>query len=357
MTDQELLKIRGQITEAVNSSVKNPQASVSKLSDIKNEIGKKYGKTSIEYYHIASMTHEASGDIWVKAKKILEAEREFLEMMRLSVKAYELNKEKFDYSLGFSYFKRASFYRNAIQCNSFSGKPKELKDNQKKMYEVAESFYKNAIACTMDKAKKGILKYVELHVLVMGELLTLYAAVGNYELAVKCGRDAVKMEKAIYEKADNKANSFRLGRYMDDLALVYTISKDVQQAMETYEDAIFVLEEHESEDPVVFGVILSKNYLNLAGCYAQIKEERANAEETCQKGLKKILEANKKSNGRLVEDVLISHMFAGDFYKRIGKLDIANSYYRKSLEFAELLLKKTNDKKYEKMIEHLKGLL
>lgn len=357
MDEKELLTIQKKIAEIVKGSAGNPQAAVAALMDIIKETECKAGNTSPAFYSVAATAHEASGDIYMKAKKIGEAEKAFLEMMKMSVKLYEQDKEKYDYRLAFSYYKRAAFYRTALQCNTLSAKPKELTPLQKKMFELTEGLYKNAVACTMDHARKGVFRYVELHALVMSELLILYAAIGDYEKAIICGKDGIKLDKAIYEKLDDKAHSFRLANRMNALATVYTFQKDIQNTMETFEDAIFVLKEHEAEDPITFGVMLARNYISLGSCYAVIKEEAHKAEKTYQQGLNRMVEVNQKAENRLINDVITSYMMVGDYYKRVKKEENAKLYYGWALKQATELYGKTKDARYENIMKRLLPLV
>lgn len=354
MYEKQLFVIQKKIAETVQKSTENPEEAVSKLINLKKEVQGFATDTSPEFYNAVATIQEAIGDVWVKAKKPAEAEKAYIEMVQLSGKLYELDKQKYDYRLGISYYKRATFYRNILQCATLSITPKVLNDQQQKLFAVTEGLYKNAVACTMENAKKGQIRYVDLHALCLSELLVLYAAVGNYQSAIACGKDAVRLDKAIYEKIDDKAHSFRLSNRMNALATVYTFMKNVQLAMETLEDSIFVLEEHEEEEPVTFGVMLARNYLTLAGCYAQIEEEKDNADVTYQKGLERMVEVNKKTNNRLINDVITSYMIVGDHYKRKNNIDAAKAHYRWAMKQASDMFNQTKDSKYETIMNRLK---
>lgn len=354
MYEKQLFVIQKKIAETVQKSAENPEAAVAKLVNLKKEVQGFASDTSPEFYNAAATIQEAIGDIWVKAKKPADAEKAYIEMVQLSGKLYELDKQKYDYRLGFSYYKRANFYRSALQCATLTMTPKVLTEQQQKLFTITEGLYKNAVACTMENAKKGQLRYVDLHALCLSELLVLYTAVGNYQSAIACGKDGIRLDKAIYEKLDDKAHSFRLANRMNALATVYTFMKNVQLAMETLEDSIFVLEEHEEEDPITFGVMLARNYLTLAGCYAQVEEEKENADSTYQKGLERMVEVNKKTNNKLINDVITSYMIVGDHYKRKNNTDAAKAHYRWAMKLASDLFNQTKDPKYENIMNRLK---
>ena len=354
MYEKQLFVIQKKIAETVKGASENPEAAVVNLMKLKKETEGFASPTSPEFYNAAATINEAAGDIWLRAKKIAEAETSYKEMVQISGKLYELDKTKFDYRLGFSYYKLASFYRTVLQCGTLNPTPKVLNEHQQKIFTVTEGLYKNAIACTMENVKKGSLRYVDLHATCMSELLVLLAAVGNYQSAIACGKDGVRLEKAIYEKLDDKAHSFRLANRMNALASVYTFMKNVQLAMETLEDAIFVLEEHEEEDPITFGVMLARNYLTLGSCYSQMKEEADNADTTYQKGLERMVEVNKKTNNRLIRDVITSYMIVGDHYKRKKNEEAAKAHYGWAMKMASDLFHQTKDSYYENIMNRLR---
>lgn len=358
MNDKEFVLIQKKIAETVKGSVQNPQAAISKLVEIKKDVARSFGDQSLSFYNVAAMVHEAAGDVWMQVKKVGEAEKEYVEMMKWSVKLYEMDKEKYDYRLAFSYFKRAYFYRVvALQCTNLNPTPAELTQQQKKIYEVTEGLYKNAIACTLKPEKKMSLNYAELHANVMNDLVFLYTFTGDYEKAISCGKDCIKLEKVIYEKMDDAKHAFHLANRMNMLATVYTFTKNVQSVMEMLEDSIFVLEEHEQEDPITFGVMAARNYMTLAGCYSAIKEEAEKAEEAYQQGLKRMIEVNKKTENRLVSDVIASYMLVGDYYRRMQKANTAKVYYQIAMKLALECYSQTKDQKYENIINRLQPLV
>lgn len=349
MTDKEILELQNKLTEAIKGASENPEASVSKLMKLKEETERT--RTEVESCIVSAMIYEAIGDVWMKVKKPDKAEKSYLEMMKVSVKLYEMDKEKYDFRLGFAYYKRANFYRTIMGCNTLTPTPKTFTEQQKKMFTVAEGLYKNAIACTMRKQMP--FRYVNLHANVMSELSVLYACSGDYEKAIACGKDGVKLDKAIYENKDDKEQSFRLANRMNSLATIYVFVKNTQLVMETIEDAIYVLEEHEEEDPITFGVMLARNYMTLAGSYSQLEEEASKAEETYQIGLKRMIAVNEKANNKLINDVITSHMMVGDYYKRVKKEESAKAHYCLAMKMASDLFKETGNPMYEKIMKRL----
>lgn len=354
MYEKELFVIQKKIAETVKDASAKPEAAVERLMALKKETEAFATASSPEFYNAAATIHEAVGDIWMRARKPADAEKSYKEMGQLSLKLYELDKEKFDYRLGFSYYKLASFYRTIINCFALNPTPKVLSGQDEKIFKVSEGLYKNAVACTLDKAKKGNIRYVDLHAACMNEAMVLYSSVGNYQSAISCGREGIQLDKAIYEKLDDKVHSFRLANRMSALSTVYTFMKNVQLAMETLEDAIFVLEEHEQEDPVAFGAMLARCYLNLGNCYSQLKEEAPNAEATYRKGLDRMVEANKKANNRFINDVITSYMMVGDYYKRTKNEDAAKAHYRWAMKQASDLFRQTQNPIYENIMKRLR---
>lgn len=349
MTDKELLVLQNELAEAIKGASENPEASVAKLMKLKEKT--EGTVTKAESYIVSAMIYESIGDVWMKVKKPDKAEQSYMEMMKVSLKLYEMDKEKYDFRLGFAYYKRANFYRTMLGCAVLTPTSKTFTEHQKKMFTVAEGLYKNAIACTMRKQMP--MRYVDLHANVMSELSVLYACVGDYEKAIACGKDGVKLDKAIYEKRDDKTQSFRLATRMNSLAAIYTFTKDIQLVMETIEDAIYVLEEHEEEDPIAFGAMLARNYMTLAGSYSQLEEEASKAEETYQIGLKRMIAVNEKSNNKLINDVITSYMMVGDYYKRVKKEESAKAHYCLAMKMASDLFQKTKNPIYENLMKRL----
>lgn len=357
MNEKELIEIQKKIGDIVKESAKDPDAAIAALDGIRTEAAGAVEDTSAEYYSVSVAVCEAKGDVYARAKKPAEAEKCYIEMVQNAEKMYQMDKEKFDYRLGYANYKRASFYRMILQCADFKNTPKVLNEQQQKLFTVTEGLYKNAVACTMANARKGMLRHAELHAVTMHELAVLYAAVGNYASAIACGRDGVRIDKAIYEKKDDKVHSFRLANRMNTLAAVYTLMKNTQLTMETIEDSIFVLEEHVSEDPLNFGYMLARNYLTVAGCYTQIEEEKENADEAFKKGVKYLEDVNVRTENRIADELLNAYMMVGDHFRKTEKEMVAKSYYVWAMKLASDRFKETKDAKYDRIMTNLKPLV
>lgn len=353
MYEKEQQDMQKKIFEIVKSSQTDIQGAVDKLQNLKKEAEGIFVAESLELYNVTATIYEAIGDIYRKAKNPVEAEKSYREMMKYSSKLYTADKEKYDYRQGISHYKFASLYRVGIQCNVLGGKPKQLNELQKKVFGLAEAYYKNVLTCIVDQAKKGNLRYVELHSTVMNELSVMYACIGNYEKAIEVGKNGITVDRTIYDKHDDKVHGLRLAGRMNALAAIYAYAKNSQAASEMLEDANYVLERHEEEEPVAAGIMLGRNYLNLGGCYTLIEEEKENAEETFLMGLNKVLELNEKVKGGFAEDVLLAQMLVGDFYKKVEKEETAKEHYQKAKEKAEFLYKHTKNPKYEAILKRL----
>lgn len=353
MYEKELQLMQKRILEIVKSAQTDVQGAVEKLKDLKKEAEEKMEAESQELSNITATIYEAIGDVYRKAKNPVEAEKAYKEMMTYSSKLYTADKEKYDYRQAISHYKFASLYRLGIQCNMLVPKPKQLNDLQKKVFALTENYYKNVLVCITEKAKKGSLRYVELHSTVMNELSVMYACVGNYEKAIEVGKNGITVDKTIYDKQDDKIHGLRLAGRMNSLAAIYAYTKNSQAASEMLEDANYVLERHEEEDPIAAGIMLGRNYLNLGGCYTLLEEEKDQAEETFLTGLNKVLELNEKVKGGLSEDVLLAQMLVGDYYKKVGKEETAKEHYAQAKEKAEFLYKHTKNPKYEAILKKI----
>ena len=355
MYEKELLNNQVKIGDIMKLGFKQPAETLTKLQELLKDTEKYSEAESAEYYGVVSTIYEAMGDVYQAMKNAQEAEKAFQEMVRKSVKLYEFDKEKHDFRIGVANYKLGLFYRGLIGCHVLLPKARELNDSQKKVFEVAEKCFKNAIGYTMPNARKGSGRHVEFHSSCMEALMILHSAVGNYETAVLFGKDSVNLSKAVYEKVDDHARGFRLANQMTALAGVYTFMKNPQLAMENLEDANFVLEEHQKEGDLKAGAMLARNYISLGSCYSVIEEEKENAEESYKKGLELMAELNDKSDNRMVNDVIQSYIFVGDYYQRVEKEAEAKAHYNQAMKVASDMFRVTKQPHYENIVKQLKA--
>lgn len=355
MYEKELLENQKRIGEIMKGFVKQPQEALSKLEALQKETEKFSGEGSPEYYSVAAAICEAMGDLYMRIQQPQKAEKSYQEMTLKSVKLYECDKEKYDYRLGGANYKLGMFYRGLCGCQRLLPKPRELNDSQKKIWGIAEKCYKNALACTMQNAKKGVGRYVELHSTCLEALMGLHGAVGNYETAVLLGKDCVRLGKAVYEKLDDRMRGVHLANQMTGLGAIYTFMKNPQLAMECLEDAIYVLEAHEKEDAKGIGAMLARNYISLGSCYSMIEEEKEQAEEFYKKGLDRMNELNDQSGNRMIDDVIQSYVFVGDYYKRVNKEFEAKTHYTWAVKLASDMWRVTKQPKYESLMKQLQA--
>ncbi len=307
MYEKELEKYQKQIAEAakgVSSLLKSGaktdvdaakiKEAIQSLEQIKKQITGELPEASAECRLLLVLVHEMTGDLWFRIRNAAEAERAYVEMLKISAGLYETDKEKYDYRLGFSSYKRASFYRTILGCTQPMPKPKELDENQKKVFGMTEGLYKNAIAAAMNQTRKGALRYVDLHAQILSELAVMYAAVGNYPYAISCADDGIRLDKAVYAKIDDKVHGFRLASRMNMLASICIFAGEKQRAMETLEDAVYVLEEQVAEDPVAFGTLLARNYQALGQLYGQIEGEQEKVDDARQKAAQYLADVQKR---------------------------------------------------------------
>lgn len=355
MYEKELLNNQIKIGEIMKTGFKQPAETLAKLKDLLKDTEKYSAAESAEYYGVVSTIYEAMGDAYQTMKNVQEAEKAFQEMVRKAVKLYEFDKEKHDFRLGAANYKLGLFYRSLIGCHTLLPKPRELNEAQKKVFEVAEKCFKNAIGYTMPNARKGSGRHVEFHSSCMEALMILHSAVGNYETAVLFGKDSVNLSKAVYDKADDKVRGFRLANQMTALAGVYTFMKNPQLAMESLEDANFVLEAHQNDGDLKSGAMLARNYISLGSCYSAIEEEKENAEEAYKKGLELMVALNDKSDNRMVNDVIQSYIFVGDYYQRADKMSDAKAHYTWAMKLASDMFRVTKQPRYEAIVKQLEA--
>ena len=356
MYEKEISAFKKKIEEIVKAGGE-AETAVSNLESILKDAATAVPSETSEYQVLASVVWEAVGDVWLRAKKAENSEKAYIEMTKLAKQAYDQDKEKCDYRLGMVSYKRASFYRAALGCAILNMKPKALNEQQKKLFEITEGLYKNALACTMEKVRKGQLRSVELHSRVLSEMAVLHASVGNYQSAVSCASDGIRLDKAIYEKMDDKQHAYHLAGRMTLMATIAGLKKEHQLAMETLEDANFVMEEHIKEYPVNFGIMLAKNYLSLGGLYYNNEAERDKAESAYRTGLRIMEETNEKTNDRLVNDLITSNMIVGDYFARCRQKAEAKKYYTWDFEKAKEMYQETKKPVYENMMKRLLPLV
>lgn len=304
-----------------------------------------------------SFIYEAMGDVCRNKSQWVDIEKNYLEMLKWAKSNYDINQEKYAYRLGFVSYKLGNFYRTALRCAHFGAKPIQLNETQQKLYTSCEIHYKNAVGCTMNLAKQGNFHTLELHSTTMNELSVFYAAVGNYENALKVARDGVRLDKAIYEKVNDKTHCFLYGNRLNNLAALYLITKDYSNAMDTFESSVSILKQHKDEEPITYGILLGKNYLALGNCYSQVEGKESLAITAYQNGLDYMENVNVKTNQALIFDVITSYMIVGDYYKRTNKNDQAKRYYTWALNHSKEMFEKTKEKKYENVILRLQAIM
>ena len=289
----------------------------------------------------------------IKAKNLPEAERLLKEVIKLAKEMYEIDKENNDLQLGAAFHRLAKFYSMIIRCDRMPVKPIVLDEKQKNLFKACEALFHDAIRCTLQNGSKGKGIYVDFHSVCMHDMLVLYVAVGKYDDAIKHGANGVHLEKAIYEKFDDVAHAFRLSERMTALATAHALKKESVKAAELLEDSIFVLEEHEKEDPLRFGLMLGRSYLTLAGNYERQPEEAENVESTYLKGYDKFETIQELSQGKFTEDMVTANIVLGEYYKR-KESPQSRGYFVEALRLAEEYKEKNQSAKFDYIIAKLK---
>lgn len=334
----------------IQELVNNPNTSIENFNELIQETVLMQEEDKNE---LLSFIYEAMGDVCKKKSQWVEIEKNFLEMLKYAKNNFDKNQEKYAYRLGFASYKIANFYRTALRLTQFTPKPVVLSDPQQKLFASCEIHYKNAISCTMNHAKQGSVRELELHSTSMNELSVLYAAIGNYENALKVASDGISIDKIIYNKLNDKTHCFLYGNRLNNLGTIYLVTKNMNDAMNTFENSISILKQHKDEEPITYGILLGKNYLALGNCYSQIKEKESLAITAYHNGLDYMENINVKTNNALIYDVIVSYMMIGDYYRRTNKENQANRYYTWAMNHAKEMFEKTNDKKYENLIKRL----
>lgn len=285
--------------------------------------------------------------------KPAEAEKFLKEKIKEAVAAYEEDKEKNDLQLGAAFYNLAKLYASLIKCNRLHIKPIQLEEPGQKMWKAAELLFNDAIGCTLANGKAGKAVYVDFHSTCMYEMLIFYAAVGKYEEAIRHGENGIRLEKAIYEKFDDAKHSVRLAERMSALAAVRTANNQLEAAMELLEDAIFALEEHETEDQMNLGIMVGRTCISLASTYERIPDEAEQVEATYRKGYAKIDEAYEMSKGKFLDDMVHASIMMGEYFKRKNSPE-SKEYFKEALKLAQDFKEQTGNAKFDYIIAKLK---
>lgn len=358
MYEKEIQKAQERLNAALTLAKQQPDEAINMILDMQKWVEETLPNDCPEFYGVVITYNEVVADLRLRQRKFVEAESYYKQMIQYAQKLYEMDKEKYDLRLGTAYAKLANNCRTCIGCHTFSNQPRPLNEKTQKPYDAGINFYKMAITVTQENAKKGSGKHLELRAECIGSMAVMNASIGNYGESIKMFKDVINIQKALYQAVDNKDMGVKLGTSMSTLATVYSLYKDAESAQENLEDSIYVLGEHEKEDPVRSGILIARDYMNLAGCYVILKNPQEDIDSAYDKATQKISMVNAIAKNAAAMDEITCYMLSGQYYKQIGVEEKGLKQLNHAYDMAkEAMEKMPQNKQLEGMKKRLETLL
>ncbi|MCR5743814.1 MAG: hypothetical protein K6F92_08885 [Lachnospiraceae bacterium] len=351
MYENEVQKAQERLNAALTLAKKQPEEAINMILDMEKWVDETLPNDCPEYFGVVITYNEVMGDLKQRQRKLVEAEPYYKKMAKYAQQLNELDKEKFDIRLAQAYMKIAFNIRLSLGFQMFRNQPVALTEKTQMPYEATINFYKMAITVTDANAKKGSGKHLELRANCIIGLAIMNASIGNYKDAIAMYEDAIKIQKAIYQTLDNKESGVALGNSMATLATLYTLYKDPVKAQESLEDSIFTLKEHENEDPVRSGVLLARNYMNLAGTMVANKADKEDIDDAYEKATKKISMVNAIAKNAAVADEVTCYMLSGQFYVMTGDRAKGEPQLQHALDLVNPILEAQPDNQQMKVLK------
>ncbi len=357
MYEKELNGIREKVREALKMKKEQQAEAIALLKAQKEELGKLFSEDKDEYQVTMVTIEESLGDIHQRSRQVKAAAECYDRMGKYADELYKKDHVKYTFQKAAALYKQAACIRISLNCLVMTPKPRVLNEQENKLFQLAMIRYKDASKVLLNKAQLGMGNYVEMLSNCLSDMAVMYGVVGNYKDALECAQKAVKMDKEIYNSLDDKAHSMRLALHMNMLALLYNLMKNVDMAMETLEDAIYALGEHEAEDPVQFGITIGRFQMNLANCYQNSRTEREQAEPTYLNALANIQGINEKTGGRFVLDLISAFMAVGRYYLSKDNRKEGESYLNNGILLADEAYAKNGQQLFHQLAEQMRALI
>ncbi len=358
MYEKEVQKAQERLNAALTLAKQQPDEAINMILDMQKWVEETLPNDCPEFYGIVITYNEVIGDLRMRARKFVEAETYYKQMVQFAQKLHELDKSKYDLRLGMAYAKLANNCRTCIGCNAFGNQPRALNEKTQRPFDAGMNFYKAAITVTQENAKKGSGKHLELRADCIAAMAVMNTSIGNYKDAIAMYKDVVSIQKAIYQALDNKEAGVKLGTSMSTLATIYSLYKDAENAQDSLEDSIYVLSEHEQEDPVRSGILIARNYMNLAGCYVLLKHDQEEIDSAYEKATQKISMVNALAKNAALGDEITCYMLSGQYYQSRGNKEKGGKQLNHAYELAKTACQQAPaNKQFEAMKKRLEMLL
>lgn len=358
MYEKEIEKAQERLNAALTLANKQPGEAINMISDMEKWIDETIPNDIPEYYGVVITYNEVMGDLSVKMRSFVQAENYYKKMLSNAVKLYEIDKTKYDIRLAVAYCKLANNCATNIGCHMIPQTPRLLNEQTQRPFDAGENFFKVAIKILQDGCKKGSAAHLQNQARAINSLATMEAAVGRYKESIAMWSDSVRILKAIYEAIDNKQMALFLGQTLQSMATVCTLYKDPGKSQECIEDSIYVLKEHEEENPVQIGVMIARNYMNLAGNLLMQNADKSEIDETYDKATSKISMVNAIAKGAAVADEVSCYLLSGQYYLATDRKEKGLQQVKHSNELiGPLMESRPDDNQLKSTKQHIDKLL
>lgn len=357
MYEKEITEIRGKITEALRMKKDQMSEALALLDAQQEALAKLFSEDAAEYHSTMVTIEESRGDIYQRNRQIKGAAESYDRMGKHADVLYKKDHQKYDFFKAAALYKQAGCIRISINCMVMTPTPRVLNEQENKLYQLAMLRYTEACKVILNKTQLGMIPPREMTANCMMDMAVMHGIVGNYKDALECARKGVELDKDVYNARDDKEHSMRVALHMNLLALIYNLMKNVDMAMETLEDAIYALGEHEPEDPVQFGITIGRFQMNLANCYQASRTEKKQAEPTYLTALTNIQGVNEKTGGRFVLDLISAFQAVGRFYLSQNNRKEAESYLNNGILLADEAYAKNGQQLFHQLAEQMRGLV
>lgn len=357
MYENELKEIHGKIAQVLKMKREQLPEAIALIEAEKENAARILPEDSLEHYSILVTLEESQGDLYQRSKQLKKAAECYDRMAKAAEILFQRDKTKYSFQKAAALYKQAGCVRISINCLVMTPVPRELNEQENKFYQLAMSRYKEAARLLLTGAQVGITRNVEMMSNCLIDMAVMHGVVGNYKEALECARNAVSLDKNLYETIDDKQHSMRVALHMNLLALIYNLMKNVEMAMETLEDAIYALGEHEQEDPIQFGITIGRFQMNLANCYQYSRTEKKQAEGTYLNALSNIKAVNDNTNGKFVLDLVSAFQAVGRYYISMGNRKEADSYLNNGILLADEAFTQTGLQLYQQLAEQMRKMV
>ncbi len=357
MYEKEIAQIREKIGEALRMKKTQREEALALLNTQQEALTRLFSEKDQEYHSTMVTIEESRGDIYQRNRQVKNAAECYDRMGKHADVLYKQDRHKYDFFKAAALYKQAGCIRMSMNCVVMTPTPRVLNEQENKLYQLAMLRYTEACKIILNKTELGMIPPKEMAANCLMDMAVMHGVVGNYKDALECARKGVELDKDVYNARDDKEHSMRVALHMNLLALIYNLMKNVDMAMETLEDAIYALGEHEPEDPVQFGITIGRFQMNLANCYQASRTEKKQAEPTYLNALANIQGINEKTGGAFVLDLISAFQAVGRYYLSQNNRKEAESYLNNGILLADEAYAKNGQQLFHQLAEQMRAMV